>query len=402
MKQNRNNKRLLSVSLSVLLLLSLTGCWSSNEIEEIGLSVGLALDEGRESTIEKELKKQGGGYTKSDIITMTHQFVNAQGKGSESNGGGKQKPYINISETGDSIHQMTREFSLRKDRPMFSPHLKVIVINSDLARSYSLEQLLDQFLRDNEIRPSCLVFISKGQARETMESKEAGEIPAFRLLGIADNEYRTTRISPSISLAKLEGKMQSKSSFLLQNVISTNGEVKFSGAAVIEGKTKKLRGFLNEEELEGLTWITGKGKGGLVKSFDKETSQPIIYEVTSMESKIIPHVNGKNISFDVNIESEGRLSENWVVSEKTSENKFLKNAEKAAEEEVNRLVNNVLEIMQEDYQVDVAGFGNQLRIKHPKVWEKVKKDWDQTFSEIPIKYNLKLTITEYGASGSSK
>ena len=403
MKQNRNNKRLLSVSLSVLLLLSLTGCWSSNEIEEIGLSVGLALDEGKESTIEKELKEQGGGYTKSDNITLTYQFVNAQGKESGSNGGGiQQKPYINISETGDSIHQMTREFSLRKDSPMFSQHLKVIVINSDLARNYSLEQLLDQFLRDNEIRPSCLVFISKEQASETLESKETGEIPAFRLIGIADNEYRTTRILPSISLAKLEGKMQSKSSFLLQNVISTNGEVKFSGAAVIEGKTKKLRGFLKEEELEGLTWITGKGKGGLVKSFDKETSQPIIYEVKSMKSKIIPYVNGNNISFEVNIESEGRLSENWVVSKKTSENKFLKSAEKAAEEEVYRLVNNVLEIMQEDYQVDVAGFGNQLRIKHPKVWEKVKKDWDQTFSEVPIKYKVKINITEYGASGSSK
>jgi spore germination protein len=403
MKQSHNNVRSLKGMLSVLLLLFLTGCWSSNEIEEIGLSVGLALDEGKESTIEKELKEQGGGYTKSDILTLTYQFVNAQAKGSASSGGGmQQKPYINISETGDSIHQMTREFSLRKDRPMFSPHLKLIVINSNLVRKYSLEQLLDQFFRDNEVRPSCLVFISKGRANESLESKESGEIPAFRLIGISDNEYRTTRILPPMSLAKLEGKMQSGSSFLLQNVISTNGEVKFSGAAVITGKTKKLLGFLNEEELDGLTWITGKGKGGLVKSFDKETNQPIIYEVKSMKSKITPHINGNNISFDVKIESEGRLSENWVVSKKTSENKFLKSAEKAAEEEVNRLVKNVLEIMQEDYQVDVAGFRNQLRIKHPKVWEKVKKDWDQTFSEVPIKYNVKLTITEYGASGSSK
>ncbi|MGM0875149.1 MAG: Ger(x)C family spore germination protein [Bacillota bacterium] len=403
MNQSRNNVRFLLVSLSVLLLLSLTGCWSSHEIEEIGLSVGLALDEGKVSTIEKELKEQGGGYTKRDILTLTYQFVNPQGAKSKSNGGGlQQKPYLNISETGDSVHQMTREFSLRRDRPMFSPHLKVIVISEGLVRKYSLEQLLDQFLRDNEIRPSCLVFISKGHASETLESKETGEIPAFRLLGIAGNEYRTTRILPSISLAKLEGKMQSGSSFLLQNMLSTNGEVKFSGAAVIEGKTQKLRAFLNEEELEGLTWITGKGKGGLIKGFDKETSQPIMYEVKSMKSKITPHVNGNNISFDVNIESEGRLSENWVVSGKASENKFLKSAEKATEEEVNRLVKNVLEFMQEDYQVDVAGFGNRLRIKHPKVWEKVKKDWDQTFSEIPIKYNVKIMITEYGASRSSK
>ena len=51
----------------------------------------------------------------------------------------------------------------------------------------------------------------------------------------------------------------------------------------------------------------------------------------------------------------------------------MKRAEKTAEEEGNRLVNNVGEKMQKDYQVDVAGFGNRLRIEHPRVWEKVKK-----------------------------
>lgn len=403
MKQSHNYVRSLQGVLSVLLILFLAGCWSSKEIEEIGLSVGLALDEGKESTIEKELKEQEGGNNQGEKITLTYQFVNPQGKGSESKGGGsQQKPYLNASETGDSIHQMTREFSLRSARPMFSPHLKVIVISEDLVRKYSLEQLVDQFFRDNEVRPSCLVLISKGRANETLESKELGEIPAFRLIGISDNEDRTTRILPPMSLAKLEGKMQSGSSFLLQNVISTNGEVKFSGAAVITGKTKKLLGFLNEEELDGITWITGKGKGGLVKNFDEETNQPIIYEVKSMKSKIIPHINGNNISFDVKIESEGRLSENWVVSGETSENKFLKKAEKAAEEEVKRLVNNVGEKMQKDYQVDVAGFGNRLRIEHPKVWEKVKKDWDQTFSEVPIEYKVKLTILDYGSSSFKK
>jgi spore germination protein len=399
MKQNDKNVRCLLISLTLLLLLPLAGCWSSNEIEELGISVGLALDEGKESPIEKELKEQGGGYPKRDIITLTYQFANPQGIESE---GMQKKSYKNISETGDSVHQLTREFSLRSDNPMFSPHLKVIVISENIAHKYRLDQLLDQLLRDNEIRPSCHVFISKGQASDALESKEAEEIPAFRLIGIADNEYKTTRILPPMPLAILVGKMQSQSSYLLQNVITANEDVKFTGAAVIEGKTNKLRGFLNEEELEGITWITGKGKGGLVKAFDEETSKPIMYEIKSMKSKIIPHVNGNIISFDVNIESEGRISENWVVSGKESENKFLKSAEKASKEEVNRLVNNALEKMQEDYHADVAGFGKQLRIKYPKVWEKVKKDWDQTFSEVPIKYNVKLTITEYGSSVTSK
>lgn len=132
-----------------------------------------------------------------------------------------------------------------------------------------------------------------------------------------------------MTFAKLDGKLHSGSSFLLQNVVSEKGEVKFAGAAVIEGKTKKLIGVLNNKELEGITWITGKGKGGLVKSLDEETDQPIIYEVLSMKSKIIPHVDGDNISFDVNIESEGRIAEHWVLSEKPFNNEFLKRAEKS-------------------------------------------------------------------------
>jgi len=157
---------------------------------------------------------------------------------------------------------------------------------------------------------------------------------------------------------------------------------------------------LNENELEGLTWITGKGKSGLVKSFDEKTGKPILYEVKSMKSKIQPHVKGNNISFDVNIQSEGRLSENWVASGEPFENKFLRSVEKSAEQEVNRLVKRTLKKIQKEYQVDVAGFGNRLKIEYPKVWKKVEKDWDKTFSKVPIKYSVKLTIEDYGTEGT--
>lgn len=396
MKLN-NNAVFLLLPFSILLLLSLTGCWSSKEIEDRGLTTGIAMDKGQESALEKRLRKQGGGYAKKNVLTSTYQFINPQSTGMKNKEGDSQsKPYINMSETGDSIHQMTRELSLRTDRPMFSPHLKVIIISAGLARTYSLEQLLDQYFRDNEIRLSCLVLISNGHAGNTLRLKGTGEIPAFRLLGIASNRAKTTRILPPMPLAKLVGKMQSGTSFLLQNVISANEEGKFAGAAVIEGKTKKLRGFLNEMELDGLTWLTGTGKGGIVKIFDKKTGQPIVYEIKSMKSKITPYVEKNNISFDVKIQSEGRLSENWVASGTSSENKSLRMKEQIFEKEVNRLVKQVLKKIQGNYSTDVAGFGNQLRIQHPRVWEKVKKDWDKRFSKIPIKYSVKLTITDYG------
>ncbi|SIS08125.1 spore germination protein [Peribacillus simplex] len=403
MKQTHKNIRPLLVSLPVLLLLFLTGCWSSHEIEEQSLGIGLAFDTGKKTFVEKELNEQGDGYLRKDLLTSTYQIITPQVASSTTKQTGPQKKsYVNVSQTGDSVLQMTRELSLRSEQPLTAHHMKVIVISEELAKSYGLEQLLDLNLRDNDFRPSCLVLISKGRARNTLETKTAGEIPAFRLVGIVENAYRTARILPPMSLIKIESKIKSESSFLLQNVLSVNGQVKFAGAAVIDGKTHKMTGFLNEEELEGVTWITGKGKGGVVKSFDKETGQLIVFEIESMKSTIIPRVNGDNISFDVNIESVGRLSETWVNQGNTFKNEFLKKAEKSSEKEVKRLVGNVLEKMQREYQVDVAGFGNQLRIEHPKVWNKVKKNWDQTFSETQINYDVKLTINDYGTSGGSK
>ncbi|MER2169926.1 MAG: Ger(x)C family spore germination protein [Psychrobacillus psychrodurans] len=403
MKQTFNHVQFLLVFLSAFLLVPLTGCWSSHEIEERSLGVGVALDKGKESMIEKEFDEQGGGYARKNLITSTYQLITPQVASSTTKQGGpQQKSYVNVSETGDSAFQMLRELSLRSDTPLTSPHMKVMVIGEALARSYSLEQLVDQSLRDNDFRPSCLMFISKGRASDTLESKTAGEIPAFRLSAMVENSYRTTRILLPMPLIKLESKIQSRSSFLLQNVVSANGEIKFAGAAIIKGKTNKMIGFLNEEELDGLTWITGKGKGGLVKSFDKKTGQLIIYEIESMKSHIEPHVKGNSISFNVHIESEGRLSENWVASGNPLKNQFLQKVQKNSEKKVKHLVRNTVEKMQKEYKVDVAGFGNQLRIKRPRVWMRVKDNWDQTFSEVPINYDVKLMIKDYGASGSTK
>ncbi|HBS45520.1 MAG TPA: spore gernimation protein GerC [Paenibacillus sp.] len=400
MKLSHHNVRLFLVPLIFLILLPLSGCWSSKEIESLGLVAGTAMDLEKGGGVGGD-PEQEDRYSNRDLFIITNQFVTSETTGTGTKGGAsQQKAYKNVSETGDAILTTLRNMILRIDKRAFAEHSKVIVIGEDLARTLNLQQILDFFLREMEIRPSGYILIAKNRASITLESKEPKDIPAYQLVEIIQGHKRTTKILPPMILAKLEGKLHSGSSFLLQNVISANGKNKFSGAAVIEGKTKKLRGFLNEQELQGLTWITGKGNGGLVESFDEETGQPIIYEVLKMKSKIIPYVDGDSISFNIKIESEGRIAENWVISEDAFKNEFLKRAEKTAEKMVELLVKNVLEKLQQEYKADVSGFGNKLRIEYPYVWEKVKKDWDQTFSKVPIKYEVKLTIKDYGTVGN--
>ncbi|MGM0882825.1 MAG: Ger(x)C family spore germination protein [Bacillota bacterium] len=402
MKLNLNRARCLLIGICILTLMLQTGCRSKDEIEDLSIYVGMGLDEANKTELETKLDKLGTDETKKNLITFTLQIVEKQSeaKGGKAGSDQNSKPYINVSETGDSLFQLIREFTSQMERPVIGHHLKVIVINEQLAGHISMHQLLDFFLRDNDIRPSTMVLMSSGPARKTLEAKGNSIIPSFRLMGMIDNRYRTLKIIPPMTLSTLQGKMHAKSSYLLQNVIAAEGEVKFSGAAVIKGKTQKFRGLLSEEELLGVTWLTGKGKGGLVKSYDEKTKQIITYEMKTMKSKIRSHIDGDNVSFDVDIESEGRLIEDWTTSSAPIDEEFKKRAEQAAEKEVKRLIQLGLDKIQKKYKADVVGFGTRLNIEHPKHWQKVKQDWDNVFSEVPITYKVKLNITEMGAKKS--
>ncbi|RJE83876.1 Ger(x)C family spore germination protein [Paenibacillus sp. 1011MAR3C5] len=385
---NNQLLRLLLCTLAILIFLPLAGCWSSKEIENLGIIVGTSLD----------LEKKDPEHSRS-LLTVTNQFLTSETIGTGiKEGKTYQKAYINISETGDAALPTLRNMILRFDKRAFAEHSKVLVIGENLARSLNLQQTLDFFIREQEMRPSGLILIARDRASRTLESKNPIDIPAFQLIEMTQGHDRTTKILPPMTLTKIQGKLNSGASFLLQSVSSMKGEIKFTGAAVIKGKSNKLSGFLNEEELEGLTWLSGKGKGGLVRGFDEATGLPIVYEILSMKSVITSKVDGDRISFDVIIESEGRIAEHWDASEKELENGYLKRTEQASEKEVERLVKNVLHKIQHKYQADVSGFGNRLRIEYPRVWEKVKHDWDQTFSEVPIHCEVKITIKDYGTS----
>ncbi|MBN8201015.1 Ger(x)C family spore germination protein [Bacillus sp. NTK034] len=384
------------VLLFILVVIFLSGCWSSKEIEELGLIIGTAIDLDNEGEFEDRQR----GMTNGDVFKLTNQLITAETANNAMNGGQSQvRAYKNITETGDAVLPALRNMILRIDKRAFGEHAKVIVIGEELARSYNLEQVLDFFRREQEMRPSTLIVIAKGSASKTLESAEATVIPAIQVVEMVQGMERTTKILTPTPIAKIEGQLNSGNSFLLQTVATENNDRKLTGAAMIDGNTKTLRAFLNDQETEGVSWITGKGKGGLVRSYDDEAHLPIVYESLSMKSKIKPTVKGDSISFTVKIETEGRIGEHWDISGKAFDSKYMKRAEKAAEKEIERLVKNVLAKTQEEYKMDVMGFGRTLQISYPQVWNKVKNNWDETFSEIPVKFSINVSIKEMGTSG---
>ncbi|WP_071459633.1 Ger(x)C family spore germination protein [Bacillus massilinigeriensis] len=373
----------------------LSGCWSSREIEELGLNVGIALDKGdkvAENMGRVEETPDSSGF----LFTNTYQYVNISAVPSGSKDGGSgQKQYVNISEVGGTNHQIIREVSLREENPIMFQHTKVIVVSGDLLKDTSMRKLLDLFLRDNEMRLSCIVLVTKGSAKEVLNLKDPSVIPSLRLVGIGDNVYRSTKILKPMTLTRLQGNIYSNNSYLIQNVVSKSGEVRFSGAAVFSGKTNKLIGYLKEEDLTGVTMITGEAKGGIIKVNEGKKGRQRDFEIKTIKSTITPKVLNGKISFHINIAAQGRLSENWFLSHRPI-NQVLTQSEKEIKKSMEQRLTQALKMTQKKYKADVIGLGERLRIKYPRTWEKVKSNWDSTFANVPVTYSVEVNITDYG------
>lgn len=95
-------------------------------------------------------------------MTATVQIVPENVIGNSGKEGETPKTHFhNISESGDSLLEVFRQISIRKNRPIIGHHLKVVVISEKLIQQEKIRRLMDFLLRDNDIRPRRLIFLSQ-------------------------------------------------------------------------------------------------------------------------------------------------------------------------------------------------------------------------------------------------
>ncbi|WP_379152524.1 Ger(x)C family spore germination protein [Paenibacillus sp. sgz5001063] len=392
--------RYLLTFLACVLLLTQAGCWSSKEIEDLSLYTAIALDTGKLSSAEQSLEEKGGGYYKQNTITVTVEIAPKKSNGSsgKSNKSSSDSPkYVNMSETGDSVLEILRQFATRLDRPLIGHHLKVFIISKELLQQQKIEDLMDFMLRDNDIRPSTLIYLSEGRAADTLVSKFADDIPAFHLKQMVGNRFRTSKIMKGVIISELDALMYAKQSFVLQNIAEADRDLEFSGGGIIKGDTGKWIGSLNQQDVESIAWIKGEVEGGTIKAYNQD-HKPITYEIKSADSKVSVKLNKEQQpAFHVSIESEGRLIEKWGKGKVSTNKDYLENVQRIFEERLNSMIQSLMQKMQSEYKVEVAGFGNRLSIEKPQVWKKLKDHWDEAFCRIPVTFDVKMKITDYGS-----
>jgi len=397
-------KKLLMIIYILLLAAVLSGCWGYSEITDLGLVVatGIDLTENNEYrvTVIAMFPTGAGGGVGQQSDKSTAWVGSAQG--------------TNPMEAAKNL----RRFSSKR----LSWVQNDILIIGEAAAKQGIDAIIDFFVRNRETRLNNSIMICEGKAQDIFR------IPAdiesnlhSELRGIIDNtrqwskayvptlreflqEYTYAHIGAVAGRVGLEKQNM--------NTFSTNREkyMEFSdpqavntifymsGSAAFKGS--KLAGFLNDVETRGYLWIVGKARIGTLTIASHKGQRLTTMETINSKTDIEPVIEGDEISFKIDVEVTGRLSEKDELVPLGSKEE-VNELQRSFEESIAKEIEAVLNKAQKDYKTDIFGFGDTIYRKKPKIWKEIYSDWDSIFPDVKTHTTVKVTLRRMGQTQAS-
>ncbi|EDX65696.1 MULTISPECIES: Ger(x)C family spore germination protein [Bacillus] len=381
-------KHLLKLVMVMVLIGFMSGCSELEEIEERGFVVGAAYD------IVKE--KQSNPVMKGTYQMVLPSKLSQQG----GQGAGDNENYINVSAKADSVFEQIRIIAKKISRTLFFPHIQVIIFSEELlSKPYVLQNTLDLYIRDHEMRRNIRLFVSKENAEAILkQSAKPENLPAQYIDMLAEHPPKNAQMIEASRIGDVQEKMTSKRSFVLPILILTKQGVQMDGAGLFRGKDNKCVGRLNGEQTLGLNYIIGKKIGGFFTI--RKKNQLITYEIHKLRRKIqVSTENATKPKFDVHLSLEGTLAElHFSNHKKVLDEKRL---EKNISDEMEKRIKKSITLVQKKYKVDVLELGEVYKRHNYKEWEKISKNWDQGknyFSDAEINVHVDPTIEHSGSA----
>ncbi|WP_142322885.1 Ger(x)C family spore germination protein [Bacillus paramycoides] len=357
-------KHLLKIMICAVLASLMSGCSELEEIEERGFVVGAAYD------IVKEKKS-------NPVMKGTYQMVlprKLTPQGAQGDGGSEN--YINVSAKADSVFEQIRIIAKKISRSLFFPHIQVIIFSKELLSGpYVLQNTLDVYIRDHEMRRNIRLFVSKKNAEAILkQSAKPENLPAQYIDMLAEHPPKNAAMIEAARIGAVQEKMISKQSFVLPVLGLTKQGVQMDGAALFRGKDNKCVGMLSGEQTLGMNYVIGKKIGGFFTI--RKKGQLITYEIHKIHRKIkVSTANATKPKFDIHLSLDGTLAELHFSDDKQimNENRLKKNIA----EEMEKRIQKSVKLVQKKYKVDVLGLGEVYKRHNYKEWKKISKNWDQ-------------------------
>ncbi|KGP82110.1 MULTISPECIES: Ger(x)C family spore germination protein [unclassified Paenibacillus] len=387
----------LILSFAVLLPL-LTGCWDRQELNELGIMLGLGVD------------KDG------DMIKVSAQVV-VPNEVSSKSGGGKGTPVTQYQASAPTLFEAIQKLTQSSPRRIFMAHIRVMVIGEEYARKVGIYDITEALMREPTVRPDYYVMV----ARNTTASKVLDvltpleNLPAEKMFNSLDVSTKTWSptttvtgdqlmeyilspgIQPVITGVEVVGEADKSGSQANIATIKSPASLNSTGLSVFKGD--KLVGWLTEDESKGYNYIRNNVVstiGHLPCRKDGYVTFKTLRTTTKRKAKVVAGHPVIDIKIK-NVSSIGAVE----CGIKIGSMKVLKELERDSEERLKDLMQESIKSVQRKFHVDIFGFGQEVYHSDPKFFKKVEKDWDEYLENLDVHYDINVQIKRVGTLDDS-
>lgn len=383
------NRRIALFLLLVFLTCNLSSCWSRRELNEMAIVVGAGVDVGQK-----------------EKIRLTLQIANpaAFAGGATEGGGGQSSASWTVWSEGETVMDAERLLAQKVPRGIYWGHSSLLVIGEEVARR-DITLVTDFFQRDRAPRETAWLTVAKGKAEDILKTHSELSKTSAQAAGFL-NHLKTgysiqvrelpeliaeKGVQPVVTAVAIE-----KTSLAPEKGDKTepSNQIALSGVGVF--KNEKLIGWMDSGETRGILWLKNMPLIGIINvSSPEEPDKKISISIRGNKTQIIPQYDGQNLSFLVKIKAQGDLVEQEGKEVISTPEKI-----KALEGQMAKAIEDKIKISvdkaQNEFKVDIFGFGNAFHRKYKREWQELKYRWDEEFSRADIRFDVETNIREIG------
>lgn len=371
----------------LMLPIMLGGCLGKIEINDLAMVMAVGLDKGEEP----------------DTVRVTVQIARpADTRGQTGAPSGETgEPIYSASADGRTVFEAVRNLARYSSRRVFWAHNFVIVINEDFARDHGIQDTIDFFTRNYQLRMRTWVVVTPEKASEIVSTQTGLEVIPGQSV---DNLFRYSRIvaeAPRTDMRTLHEAYLSENTHpvlarvtLVSRGISNKKpqeygsvkQVQLGGTGVF--KRDKLIGVMNPRETKGLIWFVEKVESRIVVlPCPDQPKQNASIELKKQNFNILPIYNQGKITFEINLETYADLVELGCPTPLNNA-EVMSKLEKELEKKLRREIEEAVHLAQHKFKVDILELGKVFHNRYPVEWKKIQKNWEREFSNAAVRVHV--------------
>lgn len=375
--------------------LFLTGCWDKIEIDRNLFVSTIGIDVGKDIKNDKDIKKiepnEPFGERQMERLNIVYAFPDIN-EYTAQKGALPEDKFIKTE--AYSMEDAESNATAKSSRNINVGHSKLLVLSNDIFKYPDVfKEIVDYLTRQPKINRMMYVVVVDGRVEDFMKTKVTTEknIEAY-LTGLMMSSKRNSSILP-VTLNEFLILLSQNGNALLPNakLDKSKNEISITGVSII--KNYSIKGSLTPQETASLEMIRGRLQGG--KKVIYKDGHPIDMEIDEVKRKIKSNYNEGKLSFDIDIELEGKIKGYYLEKNILNKNE-LDSIESNFNEALSEECEKIIKVTQNQFSVDPVGLREHIEKFHPFQWDKINKDWENVYKDAVVNVNVDTNIRRIG------